>query len=260
MIWETEAVKLQVDVKLNTGGKVSGARVEEDINLEDDMLEVMPDVITKRIIWRVAMAQYDPLRLLCIYTVKFKILMRTMTKEETGEVLYWDSPAPQATADSFLESLSELKEVRKTKFPRTFRPEASLGRVDGKPMIMMFGDGSREACCALAYARWKMTDGSVVCRLIAGKTRVALCCKVTIPRMELVGAVLAVRLAVKIKDALQMEFGETRYFTDSSAVLCWACCSGILPHSLSLWAPKSVRSSQSLHQTKNGTGSKGPRT
>jgi hypothetical protein len=60
-----------------------------------------------------------------------------------------------------------------------------------------------------------MADGSVQCRLLAGKTRVAPKCKISIPRMELVGALLAVRLAWKICDSLQTE----RYFTDSTAVL-----------------------------------------
>jgi hypothetical protein len=52
-----------------------------------------------------------------------------------------------------------------------------------------------------------------------GKTRVAPKCKISIPRMELVGALLAVRLAHKIIDSLQMELEAVRYFTDSSAVL-----------------------------------------
>jgi hypothetical protein len=34
LIWETQEDKLQVDVKVNTGGKVGGARVQEDIDLE----------------------------------------------------------------------------------------------------------------------------------------------------------------------------------------------------------------------------------
>ncbi len=33
LIWETQEDKLQVDVKLNTGGKVGGARIQEDIDL-----------------------------------------------------------------------------------------------------------------------------------------------------------------------------------------------------------------------------------
>jgi hypothetical protein len=72
-------------------------------------------------------------------------------------------------------------------------------------MLLIFGDGSTLASCALAYLRWQMADGTVQCRLLAGKTRVAPKCKISIPRMELMGALLAVRLSRKIQDALQME-------------------------------------------------------
>ncbi|OBQ33188.1 MAG: hypothetical protein AN484_27365, partial [Aphanizomenon flos-aquae WA102] len=66
---------------------------------------------------------------------------------------------------------------------------------------------------------WEMMDGSVMCRLISGKTRVAPKVKITVPRMELVGSLMAVRLAQKVKDSLQLTFKAVRYFTDSSAVL-----------------------------------------
>jgi hypothetical protein len=35
-VWETQEDKLQVDVKLNTGGKVGGVQIQEDIDLEED--------------------------------------------------------------------------------------------------------------------------------------------------------------------------------------------------------------------------------
>jgi hypothetical protein len=53
--------------------------------------------------------------------------------------------------------------------------------------------------------------------LLAGKARVAPKQKISIPRMELMGALLAVRLARKIRDTFK--FKATRYFTDSSAIL-----------------------------------------
>jgi hypothetical protein len=86
-------------------------------------------------------------------------------------------------------------------------------------MLLIFGDGSTLASCALVYLRWQMADGTVQCRLLAGKTRVALKCKISIPRMELVGALLAVRLARKIQDSLEMELEAVRYFTYSAVAL-----------------------------------------
>ncbi len=112
--------------------------------------------------------------------------------------------------------VSQLGELQGITFPRAAKPKEE---VVGKPMLLIFGDGSTAASCALAYLRWQMSDGTVQCRLLAGKTRVAPKCKISIPRMELVGALLAVRLARKIRDSLQMELEAVRYFTDSTAVL-----------------------------------------
>jgi hypothetical protein len=88
-----------------------------------------------------------------------------------------------------------------------------------KPMLLVFGDGSREACCTLVYLRWERDDGTARCVLVTGKTQVAPKVKITIPRMELVAAVNSVRLARKVKEALKFPLAGTRYFTDSSAVL-----------------------------------------
>jgi hypothetical protein len=85
--------------------------------------------------------------------------------------------------------------------------------------MIIVGDRSTLASCALAYLQWQMADGTVQCCLLAGKTRVAPKCKISIPCMELVGALLAMRLACKIIDLLQMELEAVRYFTDFSAVL-----------------------------------------
>jgi hypothetical protein len=128
----------------------------------------------------------------------------------------WDDPVPAGTNEEFRKVISHLGELRAITFPRAAKPKEE---VVGKPMLLIFGDGSTAASWALAYLRWQMADGTVQCRLLTGKTRVAPKCKISIPRMELVGALLAVRLARKIQDSLQMELEAVRYFTDSTAVL-----------------------------------------
>jgi hypothetical protein len=88
-----------------------------------------------------------------------------------------------------------------------------------KPLLLVFGDGSREACCSLVYLRWERDDGSACCRLVTGKMQVAPKVKITIPRMELVAAVNLVRLARKVKGVLKSPLAGNQYFMDSLAVL-----------------------------------------
>jgi hypothetical protein len=145
--------------------------------------------------------------------------MRSLSDEEEGGHVGWDDQVPAHVEADFREVLGHLKELKKVNFPRSMWPEPSRGQVKGRPMLLIFGDGSVEASCALAYLRWEMEDGSVVCRLLAGKTRVAPKCKISIPRMELMGSLVAVRLYQKIKDSLRLEIEGVRFFTDSSAVL-----------------------------------------
>ena len=50
-------------------------------------------------LWRVAQAQYDLLGLLCMYMIKWKLLMRLVTVE--AETLGWDSPLSSVAEDEF---------------------------------------------------------------------------------------------------------------------------------------------------------------
>ncbi len=194
LIWETEADRLKVDVKLNLGAKKAGLHLMENIRLSEGPEKALPEVITKRELWRVAQGQYDPLGLLCAFTIRFKILMRSIVGKTSQKVTGWDDPVPASTNKEFQEVVTHLGELPAITFPRAAKPKEE---VVGKPMLLIFGDGSTLASCALAYLRWQMADSTVQCRLLAGKTRVAPKCKISIPRMELVGALLAVRLARK---------------------------------------------------------------
>jgi hypothetical protein len=46
LIWETQRDKLQVNIKLNTGGKRGGARLKEGVDLEGDQVKSIPETIT----------------------------------------------------------------------------------------------------------------------------------------------------------------------------------------------------------------------
>jgi hypothetical protein len=211
--WDTQEDKICVNIKLNYGEKVKGAYLEEDAPLADPE-SALPQVVTRRVLWRVAQSQYDPLGLLSVYMVKWKLLMRKVTLK--GKEGGWETPLDKEEEEEFRKLLLDLKELREIRFPRCVQPLEGQFK---NPMLLVFRDGSREVCGTLAYLRWEREDGTARCFLVTGKTQVAPKVKITIPRMELVAAVNSVRLARKVREALKIPLSGTRYFTDSSAVL-----------------------------------------
>jgi len=127
-------------------------------------------------------------------------------------VVGWDKPASFQVVEPFLATLAGLVELKNVSFPRSIQP-------CGQPILMMFGDASWEAYCAMGYICWLLEDGSTECTLLASKTRVAPKKKQSFPRLELIAATLMARLAKKIVETFRFEFLQIFYFTDSSAVL-----------------------------------------
>ena len=68
-------------------------------------------------------------------------------------------------------------------------------------MICYF-DGSDVAFAAVIYVRWEMADGSVVVNLMGSKAKVTPLERMSTPRSELNGAVLAARLAASTVNCL----------------------------------------------------------
>jgi hypothetical protein len=148
LIWETEADPLRVDMKLNLGAKGAGLHLMDNIEPDDEPEKALPEVIMKRELWRVAQGQCDPLGLLCAFTIRFKVLMQSMVGRASGKVVGSDEPVPTGTNKEFRQVDSHLAELRAITFPRAVKRKEA---VVGKPMLMIFGDGSTTtASCALA--------------------------------------------------------------------------------------------------------------
>ena len=212
--WDTRDDTLFLEVKVNTSNKVKGLRKEPDIEL-DDILNNFPDVLTKRIIWRIVLGQFDLLGLASVFFIRLKLLMRDLSDEE-GRKLDWDEAVQSNVKERFVKVLLMLKEVKTLRFKRCVKP---VDRdEESKPDLLMFGDGSQQAFCTLAYIRWRLSNGEYRCYLLTGKTRVAPLRKISVPRIELLGAVASVRLAETIQQSVKFEFGNRYFFTDSSAV------------------------------------------
>lgn len=148
--------------------------------------------------------------------------MRDLCSED-GKV-DWDEPVPEKIASKFKQIIIGLGPVRTIAFPRSVVPSQP---VKGPPLLLLFGDGSHQAYCAVAYLQWPLVDGGFACSLVACKVMVTPKKKLTIPRVEVMGALLATRLAKKVRDAFRFEIAGTRYFTDSSVVLGMLQCESV---------------------------------
>lgn len=84
-----------------------------------------------------------------------------------------------------------------------------------------FSDASQEAIAAVIYLRVLNDVGEARVTIAAAKTKVAPLKHTTIPRLELSAAVLSVKLAIAIKNSLDVTNLPIHMWTDSTVALAW---------------------------------------
>ena len=82
-------------------------------------------------------------------------------------------------------SLYELEEVE---FSRSLWPQ---DEIVGDPELVIFSDGSLKAFGAVVYIRWKLAADGWWSSLVMSKSKIGPKNRVSIPRIELDGVVLA---------------------------------------------------------------------
>ncbi|XP_070567060.1 uncharacterized protein [Ptychodera flava] len=82
-----------------------------------------------------------------------------------------------------------------------------------------FADASEIGYGCVIYIRQVNANGDIHCSFVFAKARVTPLKKVTIPRLELTAATLAVRMVAIVQRELDFKIDKTLYWTDSTAVL-----------------------------------------
>ena len=90
---------------------------------------------------------------------------------------------------------------------------------DAKPIVSKetstFVDASIQAYGAASYLPCHHEDGTITCRLIASKSKVAPLKPITVHRLELMSAVLGLRLTQRIAAALEVPLETVNFYSDS---------------------------------------------
>ena len=165
---------------------------------------------TKRNVLSAIASLFDPLQFLAPFTVRAKILMQEIWMAGID----WDDMLPENLKVKWEKWVAELPQLSNVAVPRCLR-QANPANLE----LHLFSDASNDAFAAVAYLVCRYLDGDPSSRLIASKCRVSPVKAMTIPRLELMGAVLSSRLAQNIQKVITVD--RTIFWTDSENVWYW---------------------------------------
>ncbi|XP_071954122.1 uncharacterized protein [Antedon mediterranea] len=171
---------------------------------------------TRRNVLSIISSVYDPFGFAAPFILPAKILLQEMCRNN----VQWVQELTGIDLARWQQWLNNLTNLDKLIIPRCFKP-CIFGKVESF-QIHNFSDASNQGYGMVSYLRLEDVDGKIHCSLLIGKSRVAPLKKVTVPRMELTAAMLAVHInKIIIKDKLSCQVHKVVFWTDSTSVLRW---------------------------------------
>ncbi|XP_059050188.1 uncharacterized protein LOC131845171 [Achroia grisella] len=169
--------------------------------------------VTKRKILSDVARLYDPMGWIAPSVVIAKVMIQKLWLAG----LEWDEEAPKELIKEWLTYRSELPQLTAYKIPRWMYTKNDNVSVE----LHGFSDASQIAYAAVVYARIIDSSGVVHVSLVSSRSRVAPIKQISIPRLELCGAVLLAKLLVEVADILVVPITNVKAWTDSTVVLAW---------------------------------------
>ncbi|KAG1682986.1 hypothetical protein GQR58_010380 [Nymphon striatum] len=171
--------------------------------------------VTKRVVLSFLARLYDPLGMAAPVVMTVKIIFQEMWKMG----LDWDRSVSGELSSRFLSWLKGLEHLATWDILRCFFPGCAWKSLRGVN-LEIFCDSSEKAYGACVYIRTPTEGNSFKTALVISKARVAPIKTMSLPRLELMGALLGARLLKFVKKTLRLDC-EYRCWTDSTIVLAW---------------------------------------
>ncbi|XP_038064667.1 uncharacterized protein LOC119745243 [Patiria miniata] len=185
-------------------------------SIEDDefgyKIEMRDRPPTRRGILSTVSSVFDPLKCVSPVVPPAKQLLQAACRMKLG----WDEEIPPDLSKKWQNWQLELPRLAEFKMVRCLKPD---GFEEPKSVTLHhFADASELGYGTISFLRLVNYEGEVKCSFLMSKSRVAPLKQVTIPRMELTAATVAVRVDHMIRKELEIEVDDT-YWTDSMSVL-----------------------------------------
>ncbi|XP_018308840.1 uncharacterized protein [Mycetomoellerius zeteki] len=153
-------------------------------------------VVSKRNILSEISRLYDPLGLLSPVIVQAKLILQALWQMGA----HWDESIPQDLHTRWAAIKSQLADINQLYIPRCVKYFARFGLVQ----MHGFCDASQRAYGACVYLRSELENNAYRVELLCSKSRVAPLKALSLPRLELLAALLLARLMRKIQSALDV--------------------------------------------------------
>ncbi|XP_023313003.1 uncharacterized protein LOC111693096 [Anoplophora glabripennis] len=184
------------------------------LTINDNLFKSASDdsAVTKRLILSMSQKVFNPIGVTAPTTLVPKLLLQKLWEKQ----IPWDTPVDDEVAIAFRNWLTGLPHLLEVEIPRWISTDSK----DVQNLsIHVFCDASQKAYATVVYCRVEK-DKNVSIHLLAAKSRVAPLRKLTIPRLELMGATIAARLYKQVADNLTSNF-DCFFWCDSSTVITW---------------------------------------
>lgn len=143
------------------------------------------------------------------------VLAKMYLQEVWLEKIEWDKKVPAHINDKWRNYKEDLQEINQFKIQRYIQ----TGHKDARYELHGFCDASTKAYAAVVYLKVIQKE-EIKVNIIIAKSKVAPIKTISLPRLELCGALLLAKLLVKTKAALKLDCS-VHEATDSEITLAW---------------------------------------
>ncbi|XP_054716905.1 uncharacterized protein LOC129226328 [Uloborus diversus] len=182
---------------------------------EENMTYSLRGTDTKRYVLQVLGRIFDLIGILGPFTVRIKCLMQKIWMLRID----WDNRLPEDLSSLWRSWCEEVPQLTEISIPRHYFSENL--NIDIKTLeLHFFCDASMKAFGTVAYMRVLSRNEDVRTAFVASKNRVAPIKSLTLPRLELMAAVLSAKLSFNILKSLKRDI-PCCFWSDSKITIFW---------------------------------------
>ncbi|GFY79061.1 integrase catalytic domain-containing protein [Trichonephila inaurata madagascariensis] len=164
---------------------------------------------TKEFILQVLGRIFDPIGFLGPFTLRIKHLMQKIWLLGVE----WDESLPEDIISLWAAWCEEVPQLTNFSIPRSYFSDPLVNNFKTLE-LHLFSDASTKAYGTIAYLRVTSYNIGILTSFVASKNRIAPLKNLTLPRLELMGALLSARLSSNILKALKLDI-PCFFWTDS---------------------------------------------